>query len=70
MMDEEDFKKMCPNLFGAIKDNQYIDEIYGIKFKTHTALTRHQIIEATEDRRAFLWGDSKMINEIIFMVLN
>lgn len=69
-MSEEDFKKMCPNLLNAIKANEYTDEIYGIKFKTHTRLTYWQIKERVEDPRAFILWSPKILNEPVLIVFN
>lgn len=68
-MNEDDFKKMCPNLYKAIMDNRKQYEIYGIKFMSHSDLKIYEIRNRVEDLRAFIYFTPKSINEF-YITLN
>ncbi|MEQ9466595.1 MAG: hypothetical protein RLN88_04235 [Ekhidna sp.] len=47
-MEEEEFKKNCPNLYSSMQSKMQWYEVYGMKFKSHTILTKMRIEERAE----------------------
>jgi len=69
-MNQAEFKNKCPNMFNAMQSNQKQFELYGIKFKSHTVLKWHRIVDTVEDPRAFCFFKFSFENKFVLFVLN
>jgi hypothetical protein len=67
-MDKREFKKLCPNLSDAISNNLKEYVIYGIKFKSHTPLTLHDLYQKYEPSNSLRFYRTNYLIEKQFMI--
>ena len=53
-MDKEEFRNNHPNMCDAIRSRMHVEEIYGIRFKSHNwEMRQYEFTEREERSRAF-----------------
>jgi hypothetical protein len=69
-MNEEDFKRLCPNLWAAIQARQKMYDVYGIPYVTHSYIQYWELIQRVEDSRAFIYYQIPPFRDMIKIILN
>ena len=62
-MKKEEFKKICPNLYESMQNKTHAFKVYDIQIKSHTPLTKIEIINHFENFNVFRFYNHKITGQ-------